>query len=410
MKLNREILEKIKQKVGPSFYIADLEQFRKNYYKLLNTYRKYYHNAYIAYSYKTNYLPAFCKIIKEEGGFAEVVSGMEMQLAIKIGNNYNQIFFNGPVKEMEYVEKLLINGGIVNIDSLEELNRIVTIAKKNENKVLKIGMRLNFDVKDGVISRFGFDPDEPSFKEGLQLIDSINNINLVSLHCHFATRYLETWENRTKGMLNIIDKIFKNRINSIEFISLGGGLYGEMPDDMKKQFKRYIPSFEDYAKVSAKVINEYFKNKFNKPVLIIEPGTALAANSMKYVTNVVSIKKVQGRYIATLFGSTYNINPKSDRSKIKVPIEIYSNKEQNYYENIDFAGYTCIESDYLYKGFKGKIAVGDFVVFNEVGTYSIVMKPPFIMPQVSIVEIKENNFHLLKRKETFEDIFHTYRI
>ena len=410
MKLNREMLEKIEQTEGSSFYIADLDQFKKNYYRLLNTYRRYYPNTYIAYSYKTNYLPNFCKIIKEEGGFAEVVSGMEMELALKVGNQYNQIFFNGPVKEIKYVEKLLINGGIVNIDSLEELKRIISIAKKYKDKRLKIGMRLNFDVKDGVVSRFGFGPNEYDFKEALKLINNENNINLVSLHCHFATRYLETWENRTQGIINIIDKFFKDKIDSIEFISLGGGLYGEMPDDMKRQFARYIPSFEDYAKVSAKKVDEYFKDKYNKPILIIEPGTALAANSMKYVAKVESIKKVQGKYIATLFGSTYNINPKTDRSKIKSPIEIYSNGPQNYYEKIDFAGYTCIESDYLYKEFQGKLAVGDFVVFNEIGTYSIVMKPPFIMPQVSIIEIKDNGFKILKRKETFNDIFNTYRI
>ena len=408
MKLNKEILEKIEKKEGPSFYIADLEQFRKNYYKLLTTYRKYYSNTFIAYSYKTNYLPSFCKIIKEEGGFAEVVSGMEMKLALKIGNNYNQIFFNGPVKEIKYIEELLLNGGIVNVDSIEELKRIVTIAKKYHNKTLTIGMRLNFDVKDGVISRFGFDPNEEDFKNAIKIIDDIDNLSLVSLHCHFATRYLETWKNRTIGMLEIIENYFRNRLKDIKYISLGGGLYGKMNEEMKKQFERYIPSFEDYAKVSAKVFNDYFKEKDNKPFLIIEPGTALAANSMKYVTKVESIKKVQKKYIATLFGSTYNINPKANRKK--VPLEIYSNGNQKYYENIDFAGYTCIESDYLYRAFNGKLAVGDFIVFNEVGTYSIVMKPPFIMPQVSIVEIKDDNYNILKRKETFEDIFNSYRI
>jgi diaminopimelate decarboxylase len=408
MKLNREILEKIEKTQGPSFYIADIEKFRSNYQKLLKTYKKYYSNTYIAYSYKTNYLPAFCKVIKEEGGYAEVVSGMEMNLALKIGNSYNKIFFNGPVKEIEYMEELLINGGVVNIDSLEELNKIVEIARKYKNKILNVGMRLNFDVKDGVISRFGFDPNENTFKEALKLMNKINNINLVSLHCHFATRYLETWKNRTKGMLDVINKFFKDKISSIKFISLGGGLYGEMTEDMKQQFERHIPSFEEYAQVSAKIINDYFKDKINKPTLIIEPGTALAASSMKYVTKVESIKKVHGKYIATLFGSTYNINPKANRKK--VPLEIYSNSEQKYYDNIDFAGYTCIENDYLYKGYKGELAVGDFVVFNEIGTYSIVMKPPFIMPQVSIIEIKNDEVKILKRKETFEDVFNTYRM
>ena len=408
MNLNREILEEIEKNEGPSFYIANLDKFRDNFRKLLNTYKKYYSNTNIAYSYKTNYLPQFCKIIKEEGGFAEVVSRMEMKLALKVGNKYNQIFFNGPVKEIEYVEELLINGGIVNIDSIYELKKIIDIANKNKDKILKIGMRLNFDVKDGVISRFGFDVNEDYFKEALNLIDNTKNLNLISLHCHFATRYLETWENRTKGMLEIIDKYFKDRLENIEFVSLGGGLYGEMPQNLREQFDWYIPTFEDYARVSAKKFNEYFADKENKPILIIEPGTALAANAMQYVTKVESIKKVQGKYIATLFGSTYNINPKANRKK--VPIEIYSNKEQIYFKELDFAGYTCIESDYLYRGFEGNLGVGDFIVFNEVGTYSIVMKPPFIMPQVAIVEIGETGYKILKRKETFDDVFNTYRI
>jgi len=408
MNLNREILEEIEKNEGPSFYIADLDKFRENFKKLLSTFKKYYPNTNIAYSYKTNYLPQFCKIIKEEGGFAEVVSGMEMKLALKVGNKYNQILFNGPVKEIEYVEELLINGGIVNIDSIYELKKIIDIANKNKDKILKIGVRLNFDVKDGVISRFGFDVNEDYFKEALNLIDNTKNLSLVSLHCHFATRYLETWENRTKGMLEIIDKYFKDRLENIKFVSLGGGLYGEMPQDLKKQFDKYVPTFEDYAKVSAKKFAEYFANKKTKPTLIIEPGTALAANAMQYVTKVESIKKLQGKYIATLFGSTYNINPKANRKK--VPIEIYSNKEQMYFKNLDFAGYTCIENDYLYRGFEGNLAVGDFVVFNEVGTYSIVMKPPFIMPQVAIVEIDKDGYRVLKRKETFDDIFNTYKV
>jgi len=408
MILDRNILEIVEKREGASFYIADLEQFEKNYNILLNSYRKYYKNTSIAYSYKTNYLPDFCKIIDKNDGFAEVVSGMEMQLALKIGVKYNKIFFNGPVKEIHYIEELLVHGGIVNIDSLDELQKIIQIANSS-NKVLRIGMRLNFDVEDSVVSRFGFDPSHEDFNQALKSIDSIVNLKLVSLHCHFATRYLETWQNRTKGMLNIIDKFFVNRLESIEFISLGGGLYGDMTEDMKNQFERFIPSFDDYAEVASKVFNEYFeKTEFN-PTLIIEPGTAIAANAMKYVTKVEAIKEVQGKNIAVLFGSTYNINPKANRKK--VPIEIYSvSKERKRFKDIDFAGYTCIESDYLYKGFSGDLAVGDFIVFNEVGTYSIVMKAPFIMPQVAIVKIEKNDYVVLKEKETFEDVFQTYKI
>ena len=94
-----------------------------------------------------------------------------------------------------------------------------------------------------------------------------------------------------------------------------------------------------------------------------------------------------------------------------LPIEVISDNDNSLdYSDVLFAGYTCIESDYLYAGYNGKLAVGDFIIFDKVGSYSIVMKPPFINPNVPIVEISEDNisYKLIKRKETFDDIFHTY--
>ena len=73
-------------------------------------------------------------------------------------------------------------------------------------------------------------------------------------------------------------------------------------------------------------------------------------------------------------------------------------------------GYTCIENDYLYKNYCGSLAVGDFIVFDDVGSYSIVMKPPFILPNVAIIEPLGDGctWRTIKRAETFEDIFSSY--
>jgi len=411
MQLTRNILENIENEVGSSFYILDLKQYEENYNKLLASFRAYYPKTKIAYSYKTNYVPIFCKFINSNGGFAEVVSGMEMTLARKIGVSHENIFFNGPIKDSEYTIDLLANGGIVNIDSVEELEKIEKISREYPNKILKVGVRLNFDVEDGVLSRFGFDIESDAFLEAIEKIKNHPKLELTSLHCHFATRSILTWTNRTKGMLNTIDKFFKNDFDTIKFVSLGGGLYGDMPDDMRKQFPIHIPTFDEYAEVASKVFAKYFdKTGLNKPTLIIEPGTALVANAVKYVTKVESIKTIREKTIATLYGSSYNINPTANRKN--VPINIFSiNRENKHYENVDFAGYTCIESDYLYRNYTGNLEIGDFIVFNEVGSYSIVMKPPFIMPNVAIIEPDNeefSSFGIVKRRETFEDIFHTY--
>ena len=413
MNLNSKILNRIAEEHGDSFYLIDPVAFQKNYKDLLNSFQRYYPKTNIAYSYKTNYIPRFCELIEQLGGYAEVVSSMEMQLALKLGVPASKIFFNGPYKEHAQVERLLIAGGTVNVDSFEELQRIAASNTQYVEEPFKLGLRCNFEVDDGVLSRFGFDVDSESFREAIALIDDHPRLCLVGLHCHFATRSLDCWKNRTQGMINVVDRFFRNRLEGLRHISLGGGMYGYMPDGLKAQFPVTIPDFEDYACAAAQCFGTYLKEQdiLHQPTLIIEPGTALVADAMKYVCKVNSIKQVRGRTVVSLTGSSYNINPNPNRKN--VPIECFSgplSTDQQTLENAYFGGYTCIEGDYLYKGFSGDLAVGDFVVFDDVGSYSIVMKPPFILPNVAILEPldREGSFAVIKRGESFTDIFSTY--
>ncbi len=413
MKISRSFLDLIAAENGPSFYLLDSARFQDNFKHLTAAFRSYYPRTTIAYSYKTNYVPRFCELIEQQGGYAEVVSSMEMMLALKLGVHASKVFFNGPYKEHLYVESLLRTGGTVNVDSWEELQCIAASARGYEGEPFKLGLRCNFEVHDGVQSRFGFDVESESFTEAIALIDSHPNLRLVGLHCHFATRSLDCWRNRTQGMLSVIDRHFKQRLGDLQHVSLGGGMYGYMPNELKAQFPLAIPEFEEYSNVAAKPFATYFEAQgiSHLPTLIIEPGTALVADAMKYVCKVNSIKQVRERTVVSLTGSSYNINPNPNRKN--VPIECFPNPtatDRQKVEGAFFGGYTCIEGDYLYKGFTGELAVGDFVVFDDVGSYSVVMKPPFILPNVAIVEplSDDNSWRTIKRGETFDDLFCTY--
>lgn len=411
MKLSYKILNDIATEYGESFYILNSKQFVTNYKELEKAFRDIYPNFNIAYSYKTNYTPKLCKLVNQLGGFAEVVSDMEYKIALKVGVMPKNIYFNGPYKDSSAVEEILLAGGTVNIDSNYDLQVIKEIARKYPDNELAVGIRCNFDVQDGVISRFGFDIDGDEFVTAINNIREVPNLKLKGLHCHFATRSIETWPYRASGILKLVQKYFKE---PPKFISLGGGLYGKMPDSLKSQFDVEIPKYEDYANAVAPQFRNFFKDvdESKKPMLIIEPGTALVGDAMKFAAKVVSIKDVRGKKIATLLGSIYNINP--TLNKKNPPIKVYhdenSQVEQREYKNLDFGGYTCIESDYLYRGFNGNLAVGDYVVFDNVGSYSIVLKPPFILPNFAIVEYNEetNSIELIKRKESFEDLFKTF--
>ena len=126
---------------------------------------------------------------------------------------------------------------------------------------------------------------------------------------------------------------------------------------------------------------------------------------MRYVCRVETIKTVQGKTIATANGSQKNIS----LSGLNPPMEVIAGGEkQNIYEDVDIAGYTCIESDYLYKGYSGKVGIGDYLVFSNCGSYSLVMKPPFIFTNVPVLDISKDDVEVIKRAESFEDIFATY--
>jgi diaminopimelate decarboxylase len=411
MKLTNRILNEIGNEYGQSFYILESKQFVANYKELEKAFRDIYPNSHIAYSYKTNYIPKLCNLVDKLGGFAEVVSGMEYKIAIKLGVIPKKIYFNGPYKDLSAVEELLLTGGTVNIDSDYDLQIIKEIALKNPENELSVGIRCNFDVGDGVVSRFGFDIDGNEYIPAINAIREVPNLKLNGLHCHFATRSIETWPQRAEGMLNVVQKIFKE---PPIFISLGGGLYGKMSDSLKVQFDTDIPTYDDYANAVATQFRDFFKDvdASRRPMLIIEPGSALVGDAMKFATKVVSIKNIRGKKIATLLGSIYNINP--TLNKKNPPITVYHDENgldrQREYENLDFGGYTCIESDYLYRGYNGKLAVNDYVVFDNVGSYSVVLKPPFILPNFAVVEYDDesNSVELIKRRENFEDLFHTF--
>ena len=407
MIINKNIIKDLRNEYGDAFYLLDSEQFKKNYLELKNAFSEIYSNFNIAYSYKTNYIPKLCKIVNELGGYAEVVSDMEIEIAKRVGVPAEKIIFNGPYKNPRAVSELLLEGGCVNVDSLEEVSFIEKIAKNNPSHTINIGIRVNFDINDKVLSRFGIDVLSDKFGVIINDIANISNIHLKELHCHFATRSLETWKPRAMGMTKLV-KEYPLLIS--DNIDLGGGLFGKMAESLKEQFLSYIPSYHEYAEQVATVFASEFAHTEQKPKLVIEPGSALVGDCMKFAAKVTGIKSVRGKNIATVLGSIYNINPTLNTKN--PPINVYHNDMSavREYEDLDFGGFTCIESDYLYRHFTGQLAVGDYVVFDNVGSYSIVLKPPFILPNFAILDCSwdEDNIEVIKRAENFDDLFHTF--
>ena len=401
--LTREKLVSLTEKYGNAFYLLDSVQFKKNYLDLTSEFEKIYPNFKIAYSYKTNYTPKFCRIVDECGGYAEVVSEMELEIARRIGVDARRTIWNGPIKNVEMMEEFLMLGGTVNVDSISEMAEIIAIANVHPESLFNIGIRCNFDVGDGVVSRFGFDVDGEDFSKAIELLKDAANVRLINLQCHFAKRNVEFWPARARGMAELTKRIAQMIGYTPDRVDIGGGLYGNMAESLKAQFSSVIPSYADYAMAAATVFAESFPN--HEIELVIEPGSALVGDCMQFVGRIETIKKVRGKIFATVLASQKNISMSGVNPPLKV---INATETAEHLYDVDIVGYTCIEGDVLYRGYSGKLAVGDFVVFSNCGSYSIVMKPPFILPNFPVLDICADDVELIKRQETFDDLFGTF--
>jgi diaminopimelate decarboxylase len=413
MELSWQVLHQLEKDYGDSFYLLDIRQFESNYREFLHAFRSIYPKSNIGYSYKTNYTPRLCQSVNSLGGYAEVVSQMEYDIAIGVGVPPSRIIFNGPLKEKENIENAIRAGSLVNLDSLQEVFIVEALARRWPDLQIAVGLRCNFDIGTNRISRFGFDVEAGELDYAFNTFKSLNNCVIEGLHCHFATshRSLESYGLRTKNILELSEHYFKDQ--PPRFIDVGGGFFGKMSETLSQQFDCPIPSYQDYAEVIA----TQFRNRFSPdsgPELILEPGVAIVADVMKFVGKVVTVKTVRSRKIALVTGSIQNIKPTlTDKKK---PLIVYKNHDNGIQGKImglvDLVGYTCMEHDCLYEDYQGEIGIGDYVVFENVGAYTTVFKPPFIRPNPPIITYDSiyEEYALSRRREASQDVLCTYII
>jgi hypothetical protein len=69
-----------------------------------------------------------------------------------------------------------------------------------------------------------------------------------------------------------------------------------------------------------------------------------------------------------------------------------------------------MEGDILHPGVPGELRVGDFLVFQHVGAYASVFKPPFIRPAPAMLSYAPSGetFSVARRRERLDDLLSTY--
>jgi len=393
------------QQLPTPYYVFDTKGFIANFKALEEAMRQYYPQYIPAYSYKTNYTPFICKTAKELGAYAEVVSDMELSLALKLGYDSDRIIYNGPAKG-PMLEQHIFNGGISNIDNKAETERIIALAQSNPDKQFRVGLRINSDIGANFISRFGLDIN------GNEIIDVVNsikaqpNLSLVGLHMHVSrARYIEAWQRRIDNILEAADRFIEG---IPEYIDLGSGMFADMEPFLKNQFKITVPSYDEYASVVAGTMASHYAESKRKPILFTEPGTTVVARYQSLVTSVIGVKTIKDYRVAMVDSDYHQLGETGHMMKCPYTVAKSDISGESINPPLNVVGFTCLEQDILFKDFPEALHIGDRIEFRNIGGYSIVYKPPFIQPNCPIYAVTDDRLKLIKRAETFNDIFTTF--
>lgn len=401
-------LAAIENEYGDAFYVVDPDVFRANFHGLRDAFRAHYANTQLAYSYKTNYLPAFCRLVDRWGGYAEVVSPMEYEMALAAGVEPARIIVNGPYKTPDHVQRALTSGALVNVDSPYQVDMLEGLAAGFAGPV-RVGVRCNFDVGDQRVSRFGFDADGDELERVVGRLRGIRNVEVEGLHFHYPLpgRRPSGYATVARRMVELSRRLFGPR--GPRMIDIGGGYFSPMPPEMAGQFGGDVPVYADYAAAVGPVLADAFPD--GGPALVLEPGVGVVADTAWLVTRVLDVRSVRGTWFAQVSTSVQSARP--TMAKINLPVRVFRGpgaRAQRPVSPVDVVGYTCMENDVIHRGLADDVAPGDFLAFGNCGAYTNVQKMPFIRAASAMLVVGSDGrvSEVLRRAETTDDVLATY--
>lgn len=359
------------------YFVIDEEQLTRDFEMLKDSLESAWNHYRIGYSFKTNSLPWLVTFLKEKGVMAEVVSDDEYALASWLGFADREVIYNGPVKERESFEKVLLAGGIVNMDGQRELDWLEALCGANPGREILVGIRVNFNLErlcpgettmGEAGGRFGFGYENGVFARVVERVRRIPNARIAGLHLHSSSK------SRSVAIFEAIASMacrLKREFGfELSYVDLGGGYCGGLPGR---------PQYPDYFPAVAKILREEFSPE--QTALIVEPGISLLSKASTFVTSVLDVRDIgQERYLIT-DGSRFNIDPTMIKPAHLFHLELQEadGRHRRTLAHQCVSGFSCMEVDRLFEYRNGtELFAGDRIVYENVGGYTMSLNPLFI--------------------------------
>ena len=375
---------------GTPLYIISENQLRYGYRAFRDAFRAHYPDVEILFANKSNNGLAIRHILNQEGAGGDCFGAQEMYMALLAGTNPRSLVLNGSNKQDDELEMAIANGLCVNIDAMDELDRIDAIATALKVRA-DIGIRLKLDLEP-LHDRHGVAMHGPgtlkqqsdSTKWGMtrdQTVAIVKRaltmpmIRLKETHFHLSrmsndpadfavmAREMITWSGHIRDHTGWTPPC----------IDIGGGWtfgkwYGTGPNSQLDDGN--APTPQDYARLCAAAItDEAQRLGLPLPKLRLEPGRSLSGPAGIAVGRVGAVKEGDTKKWVNLDLSTNHLSWAAvlDWYYHAVPVRDAAAAPS---ETVDLVGPLCNSDELGPNRAMPPLARGDLVAFLDAGGYT----------------------------------------
>ena len=395
---------------GTPLYLFDEFSLRSKCAEFKAEFSQRYAYTTVIYACKAFINRALALIFKEEGLGLDVATGGELHIAQSAGFPMDRVYFPGNNKSAEELRLALkYHIGRIVVDNFHELKMLNEIAgelKANPDILLRLSPGVDPHthkyLATGIVdSKFGFPLS--SGEEAVAQAMSAPNLNLVGLHFHIGSQIAETepYQQAIKIILNFAAEMRQKHGFELKEMSVGGGFAIQYALDSP------TPPISAYAEaIASKIISKCQELELALPRLIVEPGRAIVGQAGVALYRVGVVKDIPGVrcYVSVDGGMADNIRPALYGSKYEA---VVANKvSEEGAKKVTIAGKFCESGDILVKDINlPPVSAGDIIAIPDCGAYCLPMASNYngsLKP--AIVLVKEGKAHLIRRRETFDDL------
>jgi len=395
---------------GTPLYLFDEFSLRSKCAEFKAEFSQRYANTTVAYACKAFINKALALIFKEEGLGLEVFSAGELSVVQSVDFPMDRVDFNGSNKSEEEIRLALkCHIGRIVVDNFHELGLLAKIAGEL-GCTPDILMRLTPGVDPhthkylatGVIdSKFGF--TQLKWEEAVAQAMSAPELNLLGLHFHLGSLIaeVEPYQEAIGAVLDFAAEMKRKYNFQLRELNVGGGFAIQYALDSP------VPPISFYAEaIASKIISKCQELKLTLPRLIVEPGRAIVGQAGVALYRVGVVKDIPSVrcYVSVDGGMADNIRPALYGSKYEAVVaNKVSEKETG---KVTIAGKFCESGDILVKDINlPPVSAGDIIAIPDCGAYCLPMASNYNSSlKPAIVLVKEGKAHLIRRRETFDDL------